>query len=130
MNTDKTCGNCRSWDDKVGQDYAEGQVNSFCNERNSTYCGAKVNHDHICALWKPERREMTNNTKLLQLEMPQKAYDRLKLLKEKTEAPSYSEVIKNALKLYEAMIEETENGGFIYTKSSDGVETRIKPVFC
>ena len=73
---------------------------------------------------------MTDKAKLLQLEMPQKAYERLKLLKEKTEAPSYAEVIKNALKLYEAMIEETENGGFIYTKSSDGVETRIKPVFC
>ena len=36
--------------------------------------------------------------------------ERLNALKAKTEATSYAEVVKNALRLYEALIEETEIG--------------------
>jgi len=43
-------------------------------------------------------------TKRVQVDLPEKSYKRLVSLKEKTEAASYTEVVKNALKLYENMI--------------------------
>ncbi|MBS0279393.1 MAG: ribbon-helix-helix protein, CopG family, partial [Proteobacteria bacterium] len=47
-------------------------------------------------------------TTRVQLEMPPQAMDRLTRLKEKTEAASYAEVIRNALRLYEALVDEHE----------------------
>ena len=47
------------------------------------------------------------------MDMPPKSVERLKALQEKTEASSYAEVVRNALQLYEALIEETDNGGRI-----------------
>lgn len=44
-------------------------------------------------------QEIPTNT-LLQLDLPKGAYDRLVALKAKTEAASYAEVVKNALKVY------------------------------
>ena len=46
----------------------------------------------------------------VQLDFAPKAMERLNALKAKTEATSYAEVVKNALRLYEALIEETEIG--------------------
>ena len=43
------------------------------------------------------------------------------MLKLKTEASSYAEVVKNALQLYEALIEETESGKQFLTRDKDGV---------
>lgn len=40
-------------------------------------------------------------TKKVQLDLPKGAYDRLVALKLRTEAVSYAEVVKNALKAYE-----------------------------
>jgi len=45
-------------------------------------------------------------TTRVQLEMPPQAMERLTKLKEKTEAASYAEVIRNALRLFEALVEE------------------------
>lgn len=45
-------------------------------------------------------------TTRVQIELPEQARTRLKSLKELTEAVSYSEVIKNALKVYEKSILE------------------------
>ena len=45
-------------------------------------------------------------TTRVQIELPEQAMARLKSLKELTEAFSYSEVIKNALKVYEKSILE------------------------
>lgn len=39
-------------------------------------------------------------TTKVQLDLPKGAYDRLVALKAKTEAASYAEVVKNALKVY------------------------------
>ena len=47
------------------------------------------------------------------MDMPPKSVERLKALQEKTEASSYAEVVRNALQLYEALIDETDNGGRI-----------------
>ncbi len=49
--------------------------------------------------------------------------ERLNVLKAKTEAASYAEVLKNALRLYEALIEETERGNEFMVRNADGVVT-------
>jgi hypothetical protein len=62
----------------------------------------------------------------LQLELPQRSFDRLNSLKEKTEAASYSEVLKNALRLYESVITQYEGGRRLYVKNADGVLTEYE----
>ena len=49
-------------------------------------------------------------TKRIQMDLAPKSLGRLKRLQEITEAASYAEVIRNALRLYEAIIEESESG--------------------
>jgi len=56
----------------------------------------------------------------VQLELPEKSMERLTALKDATEAASYAEVIKNALRLYEAVISETENGSEFLIMRKDG----------
>jgi hypothetical protein len=46
--------------------------------------------------------------------------ERLNALKVKTEATSYAEVAKNALPLYEALIEETEDGKQFLVRDKEG----------
>jgi hypothetical protein len=58
--------------------------------------------------------------KRVQLDLPEKSMSRLLALKEKTEASSYVEVIKNALRLYEAVIEETDAGNTFLVKDKEG----------
>jgi hypothetical protein len=57
----------------------------------------------------------------VQLDFPPRAMERLNMLKAKTEASSYAEVVKNALRLYEALIEEDESGKQFLTRDKDGV---------
>ena len=45
---------------------------------------------------------------------------RLQELKAKTEATSYTEVVKNALRLYEALIAENEAGNSFLVKAPSG----------
>jgi hypothetical protein len=56
----------------------------------------------------------------VQLELPEKSMERLVALKDETEASSYAEVIKNALRLYENMIHQHEAGRIILLKDPDG----------
>ncbi|MGF7001261.1 hypothetical protein P3T25_009654 [Paraburkholderia sp. GAS32] len=58
--------------------------------------------------------------------MQQKSYDRLQLMKEKTEASSYAEVLKNALRLYEAIIDQYDAGRRLYLKDKDGTLVEYK----
>jgi len=44
----------------------------------------------------------------------------LENLRQKTEASSYAEVFKNALRLYNALIEEAEKGREFYVKDENG----------
>jgi len=46
----------------------------------------------------------------VQMDMPAKSFERLERLRDTTEAASYAEVMRNALRLYEAMIHEVEAG--------------------
>ena len=57
----------------------------------------------------------------VQLDFPPRAMERLNALKVKTEASSYAEVVKNALRLYEALIEEAESGKQFLTRDKNGV---------
>jgi Arc/MetJ-type ribon-helix-helix transcriptional regulator len=59
------------------------------------------------------------NTRV-QLEMPPQAMERLQRLKEKSEAASYAEVIRNALRLYEALVDEHEQGAEFSLKRANG----------
>ncbi len=65
----------------------------------------------------PRKRADTH----LSLALSHDAAQRLKALARKTEADSYAEVIRNALQLYEAMIEATETGKQFLTRDRDGV---------
>jgi len=58
--------------------------------------------------------------KRVQLDLPEKALARLQDLKVKTEASSYAEVIKNALRLYEAVIAEAEQGNSFLVRERSG----------
>jgi len=68
-------------------------------------------------------------TTRVQLELPEPSMERLKVLKEKTEAASYAEVIKNSLRLYEALIGEAESGNEVLIKTSKGGETVYRLIF-
>lgn len=57
----------------------------------------------------------------VQLDFAPRSMERLAMLKIKTEAASYAEVVKNALQIYEALIEETESGKQFLTRDKDGV---------
>ena len=58
----------------------------------------------------------------IQLDMPEQALNRLQNLKVKTEASSYAEVVKNALRLYEAIVEDAEAGKSFFVRTADGCE--------
>ena len=52
-----------------------------------------------------------NALRRVQLDLPPRAFERLKQLKTETEASTYAEVIKNALKLYASAVEFQREGG-------------------
>jgi hypothetical protein len=57
----------------------------------------------------------------VQFDFAPRSMERLNALKAKTEAASYAEVVKNALRLYEALIEEAESGKQFLVRDKDGV---------
>jgi len=59
-------------------------------------------------------------TTRVQLELPPQAMARLQRLKERTEAASYAEVIRNSLRLLEALLDEHEKGAEISLKRANG----------
>ena len=65
-------------------------------------------------------------TTRVQLEMPPQAMERLQKLKERTEAASYAEVIRNALRLFEALVDEHENGSEFSLKRKSGETVAYK----
>jgi len=59
-------------------------------------------------------------TTRVQIELPRSSLERLRALKEKTEAASYAEVTKNAFKLYERMIELSVEGNQFFVRDREG----------
>lgn len=72
--------------------------------------------------------EGDRTTTRVQLELPPQAMERLQRLKEKTEAASYAEVIRNALRLLEALVDEHEKGAEFTLRKPDG-ETIAYKIF-
>jgi len=70
--------------------------------------------------------EGTRATTRVQLEMPPQAMERLQRLKEHTEAASYAEVIRNALRVFEALMEEHENGAEFMLRRANGETVAYK----
>jgi hypothetical protein len=66
------------------------------------------------------------DTTRVQLELPPTSMARLRAL-HKTEAGAYAEVLKNALRLYEALFKEAEQGNdlVIRRKNGEPVETKV-----
>jgi Arc/MetJ-type ribon-helix-helix transcriptional regulator len=79
-------------------------------------------HNHRRGRSEASRDDSTGErtTTRVQLEMPPQAMERLQRLKEKTEAASYAEVIRSALRLFEALVEEHEKGSEFALKRADG----------
>jgi hypothetical protein len=77
---------------------------------------------------KDQARDKTKGLKKnrVQLDFPPRAMERLNTLKAKTEASSYAEVVKNALRLYEALIEEEESGKQFLTRDKNGVVAPLR----
>ena len=69
---------------------------------------------------------MKRSTTRIQLELPSASMLRLTKLKEKTEATSYAEVTKNAFKLYERIIQMTENGQVLCVRDKDGTMRELE----
>lgn len=65
-------------------------------------------------------------TTRVQLELPPQAMERLQRLKDKTEAASYAEVIRNALRLLEALVDEHDKGAEFALKRPDGETVAYK----
>lgn len=73
-------------------------------------------HRHSAGAETGTPRETTR----VQLELPPQAMERLQRLKDKTEAASYAEVIRNALRVFEALATEHEQGAEFLVKRKDG----------
>jgi len=71
------------------------------------------------AVDQPETRAKVAKNRV-QFDLPPRSMERLNALKVKTEASSYAEVVKNALRLYEALIEETESGKQFLVRDENG----------
>ena len=72
----------------------------------------------------PEAGE--RGTTRVQLEMPPQAMERLQKLKDRIEAASYAEVIRNALRLFEALVDEHEKGAEFSLKRPSGEIVQYK----
>lgn len=70
---------------------------------------------------RPRERSGSLKKNRVQLDFAPRSMERLNMLKAKTEASSYAEVVKNALRLYEALIEETESGKQFLVRDKNGV---------
>ncbi len=62
----------------------------------------------------------------VQLDFAPRSLERLNMLKAKTEASPSADVVQNALRLYEALIEETESGKQFLVRDNDGVVSTFR----
>jgi hypothetical protein len=65
-------------------------------------------------------------TTRVQLELPETSMNRLRALRDRTEAASYAEVLKNALRLYEALVKEAEEGNELVIRRKNGEQAEYK----
>jgi hypothetical protein len=65
----------------------------------------------------------------VQVDLPPRPMDQLNVLKVKTEAASCTEVIKNALRPNESLIEETESGKRFFIRDENGTPSPYRLFF-
>jgi len=65
----------------------------------------------------------------VQFDIPPRSMKILTELKDKTDAASYAEVFKNALKLYDGLVTEVERGGEFLLRSPDGTVSTFRMFF-
>lgn len=56
----------------------------------------------------------------VQIDLGDRSFERLRRLREVTEAGSYSEVFSDALRLYEAVVNDVLGDGEIFVRQKDG----------
>ena len=61
--------------------------------------------------------------------MPPSSYERLTTMRERIEAASNAEVIRRALQLYEAVVEEAEKGNDVALRIKEGDDIRYRSIF-
>ena len=66
------------------------------------------------------RKKDLRNLTHINVYLPDGSVERLRGLMEKTEAGTYSEIFSDALKLYEAIISDIEQGSEIVARQKDG----------
>ncbi len=62
----------------------------------------------------------------VQMDLSDKSFERLTQLKEKLEASSYSEVMKDALRLLEYVVDKDESGARFLVEEQGGAPVEIK----
>jgi Arc/MetJ-type ribon-helix-helix transcriptional regulator len=72
------------------------------------------------------RPQLSVEKERINLSLSPKSLERLDQIMEKTEASSYGEVIRNALRLYDAFIGEAERGNEFLIRDQNGVITSYK----
>lgn len=68
------------------------------------------------------RPKSTGTSKHLQIDIGQRSFERLERLKERTEVSKYGDVISDALRLYEAIVQDVLEGHEVLTRKNDGTE--------
>jgi len=76
-----------------------------------------------------EDKGRSNDKTRVQFDLPPRAMKILAELKDKTDASSYAEVFKNALKLYDGIITEVEKGKQFLVRDASGETTEFKMFF-
>ena len=66
------------------------------------------------------RPKVAGTTKHLQIDIGQRSFERLERLRERTEVSKYGDVISDALRLYEAVVEDVINGNEVVAKTDKG----------
>jgi metal-responsive CopG/Arc/MetJ family transcriptional regulator len=75
------------------------------------------------------KKTSQTETKRVQVEMPQRSLDRLDSLKTRTEAVSRAEVLRRALQLFEALVDEIDKGNEVIIKDAGGGSVTFRPIF-
>ena len=68
------------------------------------------------------RPKAAGSTKHLQIDIGQRSFERLQRLKERTEVSKYGDVISDALRLYEAIVEDVLSDREVLTRKKDGTD--------
>lgn len=74
----------------------------------------------LVKLFSGKMMEKKVKTTRIQLELPERSFKRLQDLKDRTEAASYTEVVRDALRIYESLIAQNDTGRRLYLRDEAG----------